>query len=146
MIKTYNPKETKKWMVLSSLFVGIITIIWGVISRQGILLILGFFFMLVVSKRTEIIIDERGLLITTTTLFLMKRKDRIDFKDMSFIDIKEDAEKSLVYFMKGWKGRRALIDTVDLIKLIDYIKSENPDLVKIKDIEDSSQNSEARIL
>lgn len=130
MIKTYNPKETKKWMEYPSLLVGIIMIIWGVISRQNILLILGFFFILVVSKRTEIIIDERGLLITTTTLFLMKRKDRLNFKDMNSIDIKEGPEKSLVYFMKGWRGRKVLIDTVDLIKLIDYIKSENPDLIK----------------
>lgn len=130
MIKTYNPKETKKWMEYPSLLVGTIMIIWGVISCQSILLILGFFFILVVSKRTEIIIDERGLLITTATLFLMKRKDRLNFKDMNSIDIKEDQEKSLVYFMKGWKGRKVLIDTVDLIKLIDYIKSENPDLIK----------------
>ena len=97
---------------------------------QNILLILGLFFILVVSKRTEIIIDERGLLITTTTLFLMKRKDRLNFKDMNSIDIKEGPEKSLVYFMKGWRGRKVLIDIVDLIKLIDYIKSENPDLIK----------------
>jgi len=130
MIKTYNPRETKKWMEYPSLLVGIIMIIWGVISRQNILLILGLFFILVVSKRTEIIIDERGLLITTTTLFLMKRKDRLNFKDMNSIDIKEGPEKSLVYFMKGWRGRKVLIDIVDLIKLIDYIKSENPDLIK----------------
>jgi len=130
MIKTYNPKETKKWMEYPSLFVGIIMIIWGVISRQNILLILGFFFILVVSNKIEIVIDKRGLLITTTTLFLMKRKDRLNFKDMNSIDIKEGPEKSLVYFIKGWRGRKVLIDTVDLSKLIDYIKSENPDLIK----------------
>jgi len=130
MIKTYNPKETKKWMEYSSLLVGIIMIIWGVISRQSILLILGFFFILVVSNKVVIAIDKSGLLINTTTLFLMKRKDRLNFKEIDSIDIKEDTEKSLVYFMKGWKGRKVLIDTVDLIKLIDYIKSENPDLIK----------------
>ena len=130
MIKTYNPKETKKWMELSSLLVGIILIIWGAISRQSILLILGFFFMLVVSNKVVIIIDKSGLLITTTTLFLMKRKDRLNFKEIGSIDVKEGPEKSLVYFMKGWKGRKVLIDTVDLSKLIDYIKSENPDLIK----------------
>jgi hypothetical protein len=54
MIKTYNPKETKKWMEYPSLFVGIIMIIWGVINHQTILLVLGFFFILVVSNKTEI--------------------------------------------------------------------------------------------
>ncbi len=130
MIKTYNPKETKRWMELSSLLVGIIIIIWGVISRQSILLILGFFFILVVSNKVDIIIDKNGLLITTTTLFLMKRKDRLNFKEMDSIDINEGTEKSLIYFMKGWKGRKVLIDTIDLGKLIDFIKSENPDLIK----------------
>jgi len=130
MIKTYNPKETKKWLEYSSLLVGIIIIIWGVISHQTILLVLGFFFILVVSNKTEIIIDKKGILITTTTLFLMKRKDRLSFKEMDSIEIREGAEKSLVYFMKGWKGRKVLIDAVDLNRLVDYIKSKNPDLVK----------------
>ena len=130
MIKTYNPKETKKWIEYPSLLVGIIMIIWGVISRQNILLILGFFFILVVSKKVEIIIDKKGLLIITTTLFVMKRKDRLNFKEMNSVEIREGAEKSLVYFMGGWKGRKILIDTVDLTKLIEYIKDENPDLMK----------------
>jgi len=130
MIKTYNPKETKKWLEYSSLLVGIIIIIWGVTSHQTILLVLGFFFILVVSNKTEIIIDKKGILITTTTLFLMKRKDRINFKEMDSVEIREDAEKSLVYFMRGWKGRKVLIDTVNLTKLIEYIKDENPDLIK----------------
>lgn len=130
MIKTYNSKETKKWMEYSSLLVGIIIIIGGVINRQIILLVLGFFFVLVVSNKTEIIIDKKGLLITTETLFLIKRKERFNFIDMDSINIKEGSEKSLIYFIKGWKGRKVLIDKVDLIKLIDYIKSENPDLIK----------------
>ncbi len=130
MIKTYNPKETKKWMEYPSLFVGIIMIIWGVISHQTILLVLGFFFILVVSNKTEIIIDKKGILITTKTLFLMKRKDRLNFKEMESIIIKEGTQKSLIYFMKGWKGRKVLIDTINLTKLIDYIKNENLDLMK----------------
>ncbi len=130
MIKTYNPKETKKWMEYPSLFVGIIMIIWGVISNQTILLVLGFFFILVVSNKTEIIIDKKGILITTKTLFLMKRKDRLNFKEMESIIIKEGTQKSLIYFMKGWKGRKVLIDTINLTKLIDYIKNENLDLMK----------------
>ena len=130
MIKTYNPKETKKWLEYPSLLVGIIMLIWGVISRQNILLILGFFFILVVSKKVEIIIDKKGILITTKTLFLMKRKDRLNFKEMESITIQEGTEKSLVYFMREWKGRKVLIDTVDLTKLINYIKIENPDLIK----------------
>jgi len=130
MIKTYNPKELKKWMEYSYLLVGIIVIIYGIVSRQSILLILGFFFMLVVSNKVAIAIDKEGLLIITTTLFLMKRKDRLNFKEMDSIEIREGAEKSLVYFMKGWKGRKILIDTVDLSKLIEYIKNENPDLIK----------------
>ncbi len=130
MIKTYNPKETKKWMEYPSLLVGIIMIIWGVISRQNILLILGFFFILVVSKKVEIIIDKKGILITTKTLFLVERKDRLNFKEMNSVTIQEGAKKSLVYFMRGWKGRKVLIDSVDLTKLINYIKNENPDLVK----------------
>jgi hypothetical protein len=32
--------------------------------------------------------------------------------------------------MKGWKGRKVLIDTINLTKLIDYIKNGNPDLIK----------------
>jgi hypothetical protein len=130
MIKTYNPKETKKWLEYSSLLMGVIIIIWGIISHQTILLVLGFFFVLVVSNTTEIIIDNKGILITTTTLFLMKRKDRLNFKEMDSIDIREGAEKSLIYFMKGWKGRKVLIDKVDLKKLTKYIKDENPDLIK----------------
>lgn len=130
MIKTYNPKEPKKWLEYSSLAVGIIIIIWGFINHQTILLVLGFFFILVVSNKTEIIIDKKGILITTTTLFLMKRKDRLNFKEMDSITIQEDANKSIVYFMKGWKGRKILIDTVNLTKLTDYIKDENPDLIK----------------
>jgi len=130
MIKTYNPKETKKWMEYPSLFVGIIMIIWGVISRQTILLVLGFFFILVVSNKTEIIIDKKGILITTKTLFLMKRKDRLNFKEMESIIVKEGTQKSLIYFMKGWKGRKVLIDTINLTKLIDYIKNENLNLIK----------------
>ncbi|MBA7557078.1 hypothetical protein ES705_49811 [subsurface metagenome] len=130
MIKTYNPKETKKWMEYPSLFVGIIMIIWGVISNQTILLVLGFFFILVVSNKTEIIIDKKGILITTKTLFLMKRKDRLNFKEMESIIIKEGTQKSLIYFMKGWKGRKVLIDTINLTKLVDYIKNENLDLMK----------------
>jgi len=130
MIKTYNPKETKKWLEYSSLVVGIIIIIWGIISHQTILLVLGFFFILVVSNKTEIIIDKKGILITTTTLFLMKRKDRLNFKEMDSVEIREGAKKSLVYFMRGWKGRKVLINTVDSNKLVDYIKSENPDLIE----------------
>jgi len=130
MIKTYNPKEIKKWMEYSSLLVGIIIIICGVVNHQSILLVLGFFFILVVSNKTEIIIDKKGILIATTTLFLMKRKDRLNFKEMDSITIQEDTEKSIVYFMKGWKGRKILIDTVNLAKLIDYVKNENPDLIK----------------
>jgi len=130
MIKTYNPKELKKWMEYSSLLVGIVIIVYGIVSRQSILLILGFFFMLVVSNKVAIAIDKEGLLIITTTLFLMKRKDRLNFKEMDSVEIREGEEKSLVYFMKGWKGRKVLIDTPDLTKLMEYIKNENPDLIK----------------
>ena len=130
MIKTYNPKELKKWMEYSSLLVGIVIIVYGIVSRQSILLILGFFFMLVVSNKVAIDIDKEGLLIITTTLFLMKRKDRLNFKEMDSVEIREGEEKSLVYFMKGWKGRKVLIDTPDLTKLMEYIKNENPDLIK----------------
>ncbi|MEE8564727.1 MAG: hypothetical protein V3S96_03935 [Atribacterota bacterium] len=130
MIKTYNPKETKKWMEYPSLLVGIIMIIWGIINHQTILLVLGFSFILVVSNKTEIIIDKKGILITTKTLFLMKRKNRLNFKEMESIIIKEGTQKSLIYFMRGWKGRKVLIDTINLTKLIDYIKNENLDLIK----------------
>ena len=130
MIKTYNPKETKKWLEYSSLLVGVILIIWGVISHQTILLVLGFFFILVVSNKTEIIINNKGIVITTTTLFLMKRKDRLNFKEMDSVEIRKGAEKSIVYFMRGWKGRKVLINNIDLNKLIEYIKNENPELIK----------------
>jgi len=109
---------------------GVIIIIWGIISHQTILLVLGFFFVLVVSNKTEIIIDNKGILITTTTLFLMKRKDRLNFKEMDSIEIREGTEKSLVYFMKGWRGRKVLINTFDIAQLIEHIKKENPALIK----------------
>jgi hypothetical protein len=96
MIKTYNPKEIKKWLEYTSLMVGIIIIIWGVISHQTILLVLGFFFILVVSNKTEIIIDKKGILINTTTLFLMKRKDRLNFKEMDSITIQKDENPDLI--------------------------------------------------
>ena len=130
MIKTYNPKETRKWLEYSSLLMGVILIIWGVISHQTILLVLGFFFILVVSNKTEIIINNKGIVITTTTLFLMKRKDRLNFKEMDSVEIRKGAEKSIVYFMRGWKGRKVLINTIDLNKLIKYMKNENPELIK----------------
>jgi len=63
-------------------------------------------------------------------LFLMKRKDRLNFKEMDSVTIQEGTEKSLVYFMRGWKGRKVLVDNVDLNKLIEYIKNENPELIK----------------
>ena len=132
MIKTYNPKETKKWMEISSLLAGIIIIIWGIISRQSILLILGFFFILVVSNKIVIVIDEKGLLITITTLFLIKRKDRLNFQELDSIDIREGTEKSLIYFIKGWRGRKVLIDNKNLSKLMEFIKSENPGLIEKK--------------
>ena len=59
----------------------------------------------------------------------MKRKDRLNFKEMGSVTIQEGTEKSLVYFMRGWKGRKVLIDTVNLAKLTDYIKNENPNLI-----------------
>jgi len=70
------------------------------------------------------------LYISCVTLFLMKRKDRLNFKEMDSVEIREGAEKTLVYFMRGWKGRKVLIDTPDLNKLAGYIKNENPDLIK----------------
>ena len=130
MIKTYNPKDTKKWLEYSSLLVGITIMIWGIISHQTILLVLGFFFILVVSNKTVITIDKKGLLIITKTLFLIKRKDRLNFKKMNSVEIREGEKKSLVCFIERWKGRKIFIDTIDLNKLIDYVKSENPELIK----------------
>ena len=49
---------------------------------------------------------------------------------MDSVSINKGSDKILVYFMKGWKGRKVLINAVDLNKLVDYIKSENPDLIK----------------
>jgi len=49
---------------------------------------------------------------------------------MDSVEIREGTEKSLVYFMRGWKGRKVLIDNINLTKLIDDIKNENPDLIK----------------
>lgn len=77
MIKTYNPKETKKWMEYSSLLVGIIIIIGGVINRQIILLVLGFFFVLVVSNKTEIIIDKKGTINNYGNFIFNKKKRKI---------------------------------------------------------------------
>ena len=61
---------------------------------------------------------------------------------MDSVSINKGSDKILVYFMKGWKGRKVLINAVDLNKLVDYIKSENPDLIKK---EKKIQKSEARI-
>ncbi|HER23541.1 MAG TPA: hypothetical protein ENO17_00525 [Candidatus Atribacteria bacterium] len=130
MIKTYNPKETKKWLEYSSLLVGVITIVCGIINKQNILIVLGFFFILVVSNKTEITIDNEGILITTLTLFLLRREDRLNFKEMNSVEIRKGKERSLVYFMRGWKGRKVLINTADLPELKKYIKNENPELIK----------------
>jgi len=130
MIKTYNPREMKKWMEYSSMLAGIFFIILGLIKMDGTLCVLGFFFIIVVSNKTNINIDRKGLLITTITLFLVKREKRLNFKEMDSVSINKGSDKTLVYFMKGWKGRKILINVVDLNKLVDYIKSENPDLIK----------------
>ncbi|MEA2022305.1 MAG: hypothetical protein U9N08_07515 [Candidatus Caldatribacteriota bacterium] len=130
MIKTYNPREMKKWMEYSSMLTGIFFIILGLIKMDGTLCVLGAFFIIVVSNKTNIIIDQKGLLITTNTLYLLKREKRLNFKEMDSVSINKGSDKTLVYFMKGWKGRKILINVVDLNKLVDYIKSENPDLIK----------------
>jgi len=130
MIKTYNPKEMKKWMEYSSMLTGVFFIILGLIKMDGTLCILGFFFIIVVSNKANIIIDQKGLLITTITLFLVKREKRLNFEEMDSVSINKGTDKTLVYFMKGWKGRKVLIDKADLNKLVVYIKSKNSDLIK----------------
>lgn len=49
---------------------------------------------------------------------------------MNSVEIRKGKERSLVYFMRGWKGRKVLINTADLPELKKYIKNENPELIK----------------
>jgi len=130
MIKTYNPKEMKKWMEYTSILAGIIFTILGLLRTDGTLFVLGFFFILVVSNKTEIIIDQEGLVIKTSTLFLFKRKKRLNFNEIDSVSISKGNEKALIYFMTGWKGRKVLIDLRELVDLEKLIKSRNPELLK----------------
>ena len=58
MIKTFNPKEMKKWLEYSSIIAGVFFIILGLIRKDVTLGVLGFFFILVVSNKTNILIDK----------------------------------------------------------------------------------------
>jgi len=130
MIRTYNPREMKIWMEYSSILIGIFFIIWGIINFKFTLFILGFLFILVVSNKTEITISQDGLIINTTTLYVMKRIQKLSFEEMNSVFIKKASGKCLIYFIKGWKGRKVLIDTCNLDKSLKYVKSKKPDLIK----------------
>jgi len=130
MIKTYNPREMKKWMEYTSVLAGIFFIILGWLKKDGTLCILGFFFILVVSNKTTIIIDQSGLLIKTVTLYVLRREQRMYFTEMDSVTINKGTDKTLVYFMKGWKGRKVLIDSSQEKKLSNLIKNKKPELIK----------------
>lgn len=130
MIKTYNPKETPKWMGYAGLLIGITLIIWGILNNRGMISALGLFFILVVSHKLNIFIGEEGLLMETTILYWIKKKEGLNFKEMDSIEIKRGQERSMVVFWKGCRGRRVLINTPDLDKLLAYVSKENPDLIR----------------
>jgi|GEM_PF-2537651 len=131
MIKTYNPKEIEKWIEYSSLVIGIILIIGGILNNRVIISILGLFFILLISNKRNIFIDQEGLLINTTTFYWIKRTERLNFKKMDSLEVKKGKDRSLVVFWKGYRGRRVLISTNDLDTLFDYIRKENPDLIRL---------------
>ena len=126
MIKTFNPKEMKKWLEYSSIIAGVFFIILGLMRKDVTLGILGFFFILVVSNKTNILIDKEGLLIKTTTMYLFQRNRRLNFKEMDSVSINEGNDKALVYFMKGWKGRKVYIELKEIKNLLNFINKQNP--------------------
>jgi hypothetical protein len=130
MIKTYNPKEMKKWMEFAYIVAGIIFIVLGLFRKDGTLCILGFFFVLVVSNKTEILIDQKGLQINTSTLFLINRRQRLNFSEMDSVSISKGQNKAVVYFMTGWKGRKVLIDNDKIKNLKNIINKQKPQLLK----------------
>jgi len=130
MIKTSNPKEMKKWLEYSSIIAGVFFIILGLIKKDVTLGILGFFFILVVSNKTNILIDKEGLLIKTTTMYLFQRNRRLNFKEMDTVSINEENDKALVYFMKGWKGRKVYIELKEIKNLLNFINKQKPQLIQ----------------
>lgn len=130
MIKTFNPKEMKKWLEYSSIIAGVFFIILGLIKKDVTLGILGFFFILVVSNKTNILIDKEGLLIKTTTMYLFQRNRRLNFKEMDSVSINEGNDKALVYFMKGWKGRKVYIELKEIKNLLNFINKQKPQLIQ----------------
>ncbi len=130
MIKTFNPKEMKKWLEYSSIIAGVFFIILGLIRKDVTLGVLGFFFILVVSNKTNILIDKEGLLIKTTTMYLFQRSRRLNFKEMDSVSINEGNDKALVYFMKGWKGRKVYIELKEIKNLLNFINKQKPQLIQ----------------
>lgn len=130
MIKTFNPKEMKKWLEYSSIIAGVFFIILGLIRKDVTLGVLGFFFILVVSNKTNILIDKEGLLIKTTTMYLFQRNRRLNFKEMDSVSINEGNDKALVYFMKGWKGRKVYIELKEIKNLLNFINKQKPQLIQ----------------
>jgi len=130
MIKTFNPKEMKKWLEYSSIIAGVFFIILGLVKKDVTLGILGFFFILVVSNKTNILIDKEGLLIKTTTMYLFQRNRRLNFKEMDTVSINEGNDKALVYFMKGWKGRKVYIELKEIKNLLNFINKQKPQLIQ----------------
>lgn len=130
MIKTFNPKEMKKWLEYSSIIAGVFFIILGLIRKDVTLGVLGFFFILVVSNKTNILIDKEGLLIKTTTMYLFQRNRRLNFKEMDTVSINEGNDKALVYFMKGWKGRKVYIELKEIKNLLNFINKQKPQLIQ----------------
>ena len=130
MIKTFNPKEMKKWLEYSSIIAGVFFIILGLIRKDVTLGVLGFFFILVVSNKTNILIDKEGLLIKTTTMYLFQRNRRLNFKEMDSVSINEGNDKALVYFMKGWKGRKVYIELKEINNLLNFINKQKPQLIQ----------------
>ena len=130
MIKTSNPKEMKKWLEYSSIIAGVFFIILGLVKKDVTLGILGFFFILVVSNKTNILIDKEGLLIKTTTMYLFQRNRRLNFKEMDSVSINEGNDKALVYFMKGWKGRKVYIELKEIKNLLNFINKQKPQLIQ----------------
>lgn len=130
MIKTFNPKEMKKWLEYSSIIAGVFFIILGLIRKDVTLGVLGFFFILVVSNKTNILIDKEGLLIKTTTMYLFQRSRRLNFKEMDSVSINEGNDKALVYFMKGWKGRKVYIELKEINNLLNFINKQKPQLIQ----------------
>ena len=63
-------------------------------------------------------------------MYLFQRSRRLNFKEMDSVSINEGNDKALVYFMKGWKGRKVYIELKEIKNLLNFINKQKPQLIQ----------------